>query len=51
MPVILDTFNTLYVGGNKGRKFEIRFCPTATAALPNAFWKPENGTEKKLLRY
>lgn len=32
MPVILDTFNTLYVGGIKGRKFEIRFCPTATEA-------------------
>ena len=27
MPIIVDQFNTLYVGGRKGKKFEIRYCP------------------------
>ena len=27
MPIEINAFNTLYVGGNKGRKFEVRFCP------------------------
>ena len=32
MPIVVDQFNSLFVGGNKGRKFEIRFCPKAKEA-------------------
>lgn len=31
MPIIMDQFNSLYIGGRKGRKFEIRFCPSDKA--------------------
>ncbi len=27
MPIIFDRWNSIYVGGRKGRKFEIRYCP------------------------
>lgn len=32
MPIIFDQWNSIYIGGNKGRKFEIRFCPHDTKA-------------------
>ena len=27
MPIIENEWNSIYIGGNKGRKFEIRYCP------------------------
>ena len=27
MPIVHDRWNTVYVGGKKGKKFEIGFCP------------------------
>ncbi len=33
MGIEIDSFNTLYVGGNKGRRFEIRFTPDPRGTL------------------
>ena len=27
MPIIIDKFNSLFIGGSRGHKFEVRFCP------------------------
>ena len=32
MPIIVDQFNTLYIGGSRGHKFEVRFCPKNVTA-------------------
>ena len=32
MGIVIDQFNTLYIGGSKGKKFEIRFCPKCVEA-------------------
>lgn len=43
MPIIFDQWNSIYIGGNKGRKFEIRFCPHDTKAPWSIHSRRSNG--------
>lgn len=43
MPIITDQWNSIYVGGNKGRKFEVRFCPRNVNAPWGIHTKRDNG--------
>ena len=40
MPIIIDRFNTLFVGGSRGHKFEIRFSPDKR--YTNAPWSVQS---------
>ena len=43
MPIIYDKFNTLYIGGRKGRKFEVSFCPRDEKAPWGLHSRRQNG--------
>lgn len=43
MPIIYNQWNSIYVGGNKGRKFEVRFCPTSIKAPWSIHSRRSNG--------
>ena len=43
MPIIHDQWNSIYIGGRKGRKFEIRFCPKSKDAPWSIHSRRSNG--------
>ncbi len=43
MPIIFDQWNSIYVGGKKGRPFEIHFCPHNVEAPWSIHAKRGNG--------
>ena len=50
MPIIYDQWNGVYIGGRKGRKFEIRFCPHDVKAPWSIHSRRSNGYYFKTLR-
>ena len=50
MPIIENEWNSIYVGGSKGRKFEIRFCPHDVKAPWSIHSKRSNGFYAVTLR-
>lgn len=43
MPIIENEWNSIYIGGNKGRKFEVRFCPHNAKAPWGLHCRRSNG--------
>lgn len=43
MAIIADQWNSVYVGGTRNRKFEIRFCPKSVKAPWSIHGKRTNG--------
>ena len=43
MPIVYDQWNSIYIGGRKGRKFEIRFCPQCVKAPWSIHSRRSNG--------
>ena len=43
MPIIENEWNSIYVGGSKGRKFEVRFCPRNVKAPWGIHTARDNG--------
>lgn len=43
MAIIQNQWNSIYVGGRKGRKFEIRFCPDCVKAPWSIHSRRTNG--------
>lgn len=43
MAIVVDRWNSVYIGGQKGRKFEVRFCPQCVNAPWSIHSRRSNG--------
>lgn len=43
MPIVYNQINTIYVGGRKGRKFDVSFCPRDRKAPWSIHARRSNG--------
>ena len=50
MPIIADRWNSIYIGGTRDRKFEIRFCPRNVNAPWSIHTPRSNGFYSMTLR-